>query len=276
MGILNVTPDSFYDGGKFDAPDDAVRRAMQMAEEGADIIDIGGESTGPRSETVSVEEELKRVIPVIEAMRKYDKCNKYLSYFRIGSIYRISIDTYKAEVAAAALDAGASMVNDVTAGRGDPAMFPLIAARQCSYIMMRSKDNSPRTTVQETSYGDVLATIHAFFEERIAAAEVAGIRRSQIILDPGLGHFVSSDPQYSWHILEHLEFLQDFGCGILVSPSRKSFTAEHPNQPPAERLRGTLKATALAIAHGATIIRTHDVRETRALIPPDLPSPTSL
>lgn len=270
MGILNVTPDSFYDGGKFDGTDRAVARAMQMIGEGADIIDIGGESTGPNSKTVSAEEELRRVIPVIETMRKYDKCdkcNKYLSHLRIDSIYRISVDTYKSKVAEAALDAGAAMVNDVTAGRGDPAMFPLIAERRCMYIMMHSKDDSPRTTVESRSYEDVLGTIHDFFEERIGAAVQAGIARDQLILDPGLGHFVSNDPQYSWHILEHLEFLQDFGCRILVSPSRKSFTAEHQQQSPAERLPGTLRATALAIAHGVAIIRTHDVKETKAISP---------
>ena len=257
MGILNVTPDSFYDGGKFDGTDRAVARAMQMIGEGADIIDIGGESTGPRSETVSIEEELRRVIPVLDKLKVKSEKLKV----------RISVDTYKSKVAEAALDAGAAMVNDVTAGRGDPAMFPLIAERRCMYIMMHSKDDSPRTTVESRSYEDVLGTIHDFFEERIGAAVQAGIARDQLILDPGLGHFVSNDPQYSWHILEHLEFLQDFGCRILVSPSRKSFTAEHQQQSPAERLPGTLRATALAIAHGVAIIRTHDVKETKAISP---------
>ena len=145
-------------------------------------------------------------------------------------------------------------------------MFPLIARQQCLFIMMRSKDNSPRTTVDAQGYDDVLGTIHAFFEERIAAVESAGIKRFQIIVDPGLGHFVSSDPKYSWYILEHLEALHDFGCSMLVSPSRKSFTAEFPGQPPEERLAGTLRATEIALKNGASVIRTHDVRETKTIV----------
>jgi len=253
MGILNVTPDSFYDGGKFDAVDRAAAQTLKMIEEGADIIDIGGESTGPGSGDVSVEEELQRVLPVLE---------------RVGAGAQISVDTYKAEVARAALDTGAIMINDVTAGRGDPAMLRTIAERGCLYIIMRSKDATPRTTTDETSYDNVMKTIHKFFEERIEAAKNAGVKRERIILDPGLGHFISSDPQYSWHVLEHLEFLKDFGCPILVSPSRKSFTAEYGEQSPGERLPGTLKATRIALKHGADIIRTHDVRETKSLIQP--------
>lgn len=249
MGILNVTPDSFYDGGRFDGTERAVAKALEMLADGADWIDVGGESTGPNSENVSVKEELARVIPVIEGMK----------------VRQISIDTWKAAVAENALDAGASMVNDVTAGRGDPAMFALIAERGCSYVMMRSKDPTPRTTVKNEQYDDVIKTIHEFFEERIAAAERAGVKKSQLILDPGLGHFVSSDSSYSWEILERLTELHDLGCPILVSPSRKSFTAEH-GEPPDDRLPGTLKATRLAVEHGATIIRTHDVKETQALL----------
>lgn len=261
MGILNVTPNSFYDGGKFDTEEAAVRRALQMIKEGANIIDVGGESTGPGAEIVSEEEEMRRVIPVIEKCVN-TKMRKYENDDPIDSHFRISIDTYKAAVARAALDAGASIVNDVTAGRADPAMFALIAERECDYVIMRSKDDSPQTSIRNERYDDVIATIHAFFAERIAAAEAAGILRKHIILDPGLGHFVSSDPKYSWEILEHLERLKEFGCRILVSPSRKSFTAAFPTQQPSERLEGTLKATRLAIAHGADIIRTHDVRKT--------------
>jgi len=256
MGILNITPDSFYDGGRHVAIDVAVERAMQMLAEGADSIDIGGESTGPGSKTIEEAEELRRVIPVIETLKHKTQ----------NAAVVISIDTYKTNVAEAALKAGATIVNDVTAGRGDPMMFSLIARTGCSYIMMRSKDHSPRTTVNALEYDDILGTIHTFFEERIASAESAGIKRSQIIVDPGLGHFVSSDPKYSWYILEHLECLNDFGCRVLVSPSRKSFTAEFPGQPPEERLPGTLKATSIALRSGASIIRTHDVKETSNLI----------
>lgn len=145
-------------------------------------------------------------------------------------------------------------------------MFELIARSGCSYVLMRSKDPTPHVTVRNIHYDDILATIHSFFEERIAAALKAGMRQAQFILDPGLGHFVSSDPRCSWEILEHLERLQDFGCPILVSPSRKSFTAMAPNASPAERLPGTLKATRIALEHGASIIRTHDVKETRECV----------
>lgn len=253
MGILNVTPDSFFDGGKYTQVEQAVARALTMFEEGAAIVDIGGESTGPGSQEVSVEEELRRVIPVIEKL-KVVSCK-----------LKVSVDTYKAEVAEQALQAGATMVNDVTAGRGrecDAEMFNLIAEAGCHYIMMRSKDPTPHVTVRNVHYDDVLATIHSFFEERLAAAERAGIARAQLILDPGLGHFVSSDPRYSWKILETLERLQDFGCPVLVSPSRKSFTARTPQEPTDERLSETLRATNIALTHGASIIRTHDVAET--------------
>ena len=252
MGILNVTPDSFYDGGKFDVVENAIKRAREMAEEGADIIDVGGESTGPGSHNVNTEEELSRVIPIVEKIRNSD--------------FIISVDTYKAEVAAQAIEAGAMMINDVTAGRGDPEMLSVIADSGCDYIIMRGKDDSPRTTIKDLEYEDVIKTIHEFFEERIDAASKAGINREKIIIDPGLGHFVSSNPKYSWEILERLEELKDLGCRILVSPSRKSFTADSPGQPPSERLEGTLRATRIAVENGANIIRTHDICETVDLI----------
>lgn len=254
MGILNVTPDSFYDGGRHNNANAACVRAEEMLAEGADSIDIGGESTGPGSEEITQKEELRRVLPVIKTIREKQP----------HAI--LSIDTYHADVARSALEAGAQMINDVTAGRGDPGMFALIAEKGCSFIMMRSKDSSARTTAHATKYADVLKTIHAFFEERIEEALTAGVKKEQIILDPGLGHFVSSDPTYSWHVLENLEFLRDFGCPILVSPSRKSFTARTPDEPPSERLERTLEATEIAIEHGATIIRTHDVAETKELL----------
>jgi dihydropteroate synthase len=254
MGILNMTPDSFYDGGRYDVVEVALAKAEEMAREGADIIDIGGESTGPGSPGVSIEEELERVMPVLKAM----------SDERLAM--SISVDTYKAKVAKRALEAGATMINDVTGGRGDPAMFNLIAEAGCDYVLMHSKDDSPRTTVREKHYDDVIHILYTYYTHRLAMAESAGIARERIIIDPGLGHFVSSNPTHSWEILERLGELKDFGCRILVSPSRKSFTAEHPKQPPNERLAGTLRATKIATARGADIIRTHDVRETKAIL----------
>ena len=262
MGILNCTPDSFYDGGKYDEQNAASVRAEQMIAEGADIIDIGGESTGPNSVEVSEEEEMKRVIPVI---KKFENEKPIATNnFRISAFphFRISIDTTKAIVARAALDTGATMINDVSAGRYDPQMFLLAAKRGCRIILMYSKDPSPRTTIQNKQYDDVIKTVKAFLRERIASAESNGIARDNIIIDPGLGHFVSSDPRYSWEILERLGELAELGCRILVSPSRKSFTADHPGDPPTKRLPGTLRATELAIRNGASIIRTHDVGET--------------
>lgn len=253
MGILNATPDSFYDGGLYEERSTAVTRANEMIDEGAAIIDIGGESTGPGSMEVSDEEELRRIIPIISL---------------ISRISIVSVDTTKSAIARAALEEGAAIVNDVSAGRNDPAMFPLVAEKQCDIIMMYSKDPSPRTTVREQRYDDVMATVKTFLADRIAAAESAGIRREHIIVDPGLGHFISSDPAYSWEILERLGELADLGCPILVSPSRKSFTADHPGDPPEKRLPGTLRATKRAIQNGATIIRTHDVKETISLSPP--------
>lgn len=257
-----------------------------MIAQGAEIIDIGGESTGPGSLIVNVGEELRRVIPVIErlkvairppvqGLRTLQGLERRAHGQEAGCRLQVSVDTYKVEVARQALAAGADMINDVTAGRQDPRMFDVIAESGCLFVMMRSKDNSPRTTVRSVQYTDVLKTIHDFFEERIAAALKAGIRKEQLILDPGLGHFVSSVPEYSWEILECLEFLQDFGCPILVSPSRKSFTAGPENLPLEKRLAGTLEATKKALMHGVTIIRTHDVEETCHYLPP-VPPPHRL
>jgi dihydropteroate synthase len=254
MGVINVTPDSFFAASRSIGKNEAVDRALKMLSEGAGIIDIGGESTGPGSSDVPAGEEELRVLPVIRELRSGAP----------GS--HISIDTWKARTAQLALAAGADMVNDVTAGRGDPAMLAVIADAGCTYVMMFAKDPSPRAVIRDARYDDILSTIHAFFCERISAAESAGIARENIILDPGLGHFIGSDPAYSWQILKHLEFLADFGLPVLVSPSRKSFTAEEEGQPPSERLPGTLRATTIALEHGASFIRTHDVAETRQTI----------
>ena len=248
MGVLNMTPDSYYDGGRHNQQDAAAVRVQQMIGEGASIIDVGGESTGPGSVEVAEEEELKRILPIIPILQY--------------SNTPISIDTTKASVARRAIEAGAMIINDVSAGRHDPAMFPLVAEKGCKIVLMYSKDDSPRTTVRDLQYEDVMATVKAFLTDRIREAEARGIRREQIVVDPGLGHFVSSDPKYSWEILDRLEELADLGCPILVSPSRKSFTADHPGDPPEQRLPGTLRATEIAIQNGASIIRTHDVKET--------------
>jgi dihydropteroate synthase len=254
IGILNVTPDSYVEHGKFATPDAAVAHAGAMLDEGADIIEIGGESTGPGSVDVSTEEELRRTIPMIHAIRQ-----KYPDVV-------LSIDTYKAAVARAALEAGVAMVNDVTAGRYDQQMYSVVSASNAQIILMYAKDSTPRTTVEPRAYDDVVATIKSFLKERKEAAVAAGIKPEKIILDPGLGHFVSSDASYSFALLNRLDEFLDLGCPILVSPSRKSFLAGPENLPVDRRLPATLAATQTAVQKGASYIRTHDVLETRNLI----------
>ncbi len=251
IGILNVTPDSYFDGGKYDSIEDAVRRAGEMLAEGADIIEVGGESTGPGSKDVSPDEELRRTIPVIRAIKE-----RYPAA-------RIAIDTYKSAVAREALSLGVTMVNDVTAGRSDPAILSAVASSASQLVLMYTKDPTPRTTIEERRYDDVIATISAFLSERKDAAEEAGVHPDRIILDPGLGHFVSSDAHYSFAILARLVELHVLGCPILVSPSRKSFLAGAGNLQTADRLPGTVAASAIAVLHGAAYIRTHDVRDVR-------------
>lgn len=249
VGILNVTPDSYVDGGKHADVVSAVLQAKRYAKEGADIVEVGGESTGPESKDVAETEELRRVIPVVRAIR--------------AALPRttIAVDTWKAAVAQAALEAGASMINDITAGRGDPRMFGVIAQARCPYVIMHAKDASPRTTVHAREYEDVLQAVSAFLQQRMDLAVAAGIPRDSIILDPGLGHFISSDPSYSFEILDRLAELARLGP-VLVSPSRKSFLAGPRHLPPSQRLPATLKASVTAMKNGASYIRTHDVGAT--------------
>ncbi len=253
IGILNATPDSFYDGGKFRDLAAQLLQVERMLSEGADIIEVGGESTGPNSTDVSWEVEHARVIPLITQMHE-----------RWPHVV-ICIDTWKSAIANDAIAAGASMINDVTAGRADPNIFHVAAQSGADLVLMHSKDDSPRTTIRDVQYEDVIATIRFFLIKRIDQAKAAGVRAEQIIIDPGLGHFVSSDPQYSFEILRRLGELADLGR-MLVSPSRKSFLAGPHNLPPAQRLPATLLACATAMKNGAAFIRTHDVQEVLGLI----------
>ncbi len=251
IGVINVTPDSFIAGSRAETPDQLLARARECLEGGADILEIGGESTGPGSVFVSEQEELSRVLPAVTQLRK----NFPQAW--------IVVDTWKAPVAHAALDAGADLINDVTAGRGDETMFDVLREAGCPVILMYAKDPSARTTSAPTQYDDVVATVSAFLAERIAAAKKAGV--SQVIVDPGLGHFVSSDPAYSWQLLTRLDECRSLGP-ILVSPARKSFLAGPSKLPPSERLHATLAASGLAAVRGASLIRTHDVRQTRRVL----------
>lgn len=253
VGVLNVTPDSFVSESRVAVSEDIVPRALKLLGDGADILEIGGQSTGPESCDVSLEEELDRVIPAVRGMR-----DAFPDAW-------IAVDTFQAAVAQSALLAGADFINDVTAGRGDPAMLSVIAHSGCPCVLMYAKDPTPRTTKSDVRYDDVVGTIHAFLEERIAAATNAGIARSQIIVDPGLGHFVSSDPGYSFEILRRLAEFTDLGP-VLVSPSRKSFLAGSRDLSVFDRLPATLAATTMAVLHGAGFLRTHDVKETRELV----------
>ncbi len=251
IGILNVTPDSYHDGGWYAGVDAALARAEELLVQGVDILEVGGESTGPKSPEVAETEELDRTIPVIkEIIMRWPKT-------------KISIDTWKSEVARRAIIEGACMVNDVTAGRSDSKLFPVIAESSVRLVLMFSKDPTPRTTVARTQYEDVVASVSAFLRERRDAAIAAGIPRERIILDPGMGHFVSSDPQYSFQLLARLRELESLGCPLFVSPSRKSFLAGAENLQTADRLPGTIAASAIAVLNGASYIRTHDVLEVR-------------
>jgi len=250
MGVLNVTPDSFSDGGDFFSVEKAIARGLEMVSEGAAILDIGGESTGPESQEVSLEEELKRVIPVIRGLREKNP------------EIMISIDTWKAEVARQALEAGATMVNDVTALRGDLEMAKVVAKANVPVILMYSKDATARTTSKAVDYEDVIQTIRDFLAARVTVAEATGIRRENIWIDPGMGAFVSKKGCYSLEILRRLEELKTLGLPIVVGASRKGFIGEFcGGNGPKDRLEGSLAAATIALLNGASVIRAHDVKE---------------
>lgn len=260
MGILNITPDSFYEGSRIFSVNEAVKQAAKMILAGADILDIGGESTGPGSILVSEKEELRRVIPVIKAIRK--------KFPRVW----LSIDTYKTEVARQALQAGVDLVNDVTAlrgylGKGETSgMAKVVAEAKVPVVLMYSKDKTPRTSREKRKYEDAVEEILEFLAERVAYAQEQGIKRGLIIIDPGMGAFVSGIGKYSLEILKQLEAFKILGLPILTGPSRKSFIGEVLDLPAEERLEGSLACAAVAVLNGAKIIRVHDVKETRRVV----------
>lgn len=243
MGILNVTPDSFSDGGKYNTLEKAIKKAIELEQEGADIIDVGGESTGPNSKKITLEEELLRTIPVIKALRKITKLP-------------ISIDTYKSEVANQALLNGANMINDVTALRSDKKMAKIAKKHNCPIIMTYSKDNSPRTTIKEKSYKDVIKTIKEFFKNQILYAKKQGIKSGNIIIDPGMGQFISAIPRFSYEIIARLSELKTMGFFICIGISNKSFLMGKMET----RDKKAKPLSVIAYLNGASIIRTHDVK----------------
>ncbi len=249
MGILNVTPDSFWDGGQIATVDDAVARAKEFEAAGATWIDVGGESTGPDSSNVSLDDERRRVIPVVRALAHA---------LRIP----VSVDTTKAVVAREALAAGAVMINDVSALRWDPEMAGVVAASGARVILMYAKDESPRTTRRDVRYDDAVRSVCEFLRQRIEAARSAGIAEDRMLVDPGLGWFVGADPRYSYEILAGLDRIRSLGYPVVVGPSRKSFLAHdgvHRPRPAAGRLMATAGAVAIAAWNGAAIVRVHDV-----------------
>ena len=245
MGILNVTPDSFYDGGKYFGLEDAIEHAKKMEREGADIIDIGGESSRPFSKRIDEKEEMNRVLPVIEALKDEIKIP-------------ISIDTYKPNVASKAIEHGAAMINDIMALRNG--MEDVAREYDVPVVLMHMK-GTPETMQISPYYEDVMAEIIKFFGERIKFALKNGIDEEKIIIDPGIGF--GKRQEDNLQILQHLEELKSFGMPILIGASRKSFIGNILQLPPEERLEGSIASAVIAMLSGANIIRCHDVLATK-------------
>jgi dihydropteroate synthase len=246
MGILNVTPDSFSDTGAHFDPAKAVERAFVMVDEGADIIDIGGESTRPGSDPLPAPEELRRVLPVIEALAK-----------RL--TIPLSIDTYKAETARRALDAGASMVNDISGARFDPDMPKVVAEYKVPIVLMHIK-GTPKVMQVNPTYAALIPEIIDYLKGSMEKVASAGVREEMIILDPGIGFGKTFEHNLS--ILNNLQKFAALGKPLLVGPSRKAFIGNIlAGAPPAERVEGTAAAVAISIMKGANIVRVHDVKE---------------
>jgi dihydropteroate synthase len=262
MGVVNVTPDSFSDGGLFLSERAAVRRAVELVEQGADILDIGGESTRPGAEPVGVEEELRRVVPVIEALS------------RQGVAAQISIDTSKAAVARAALAAGATMVNDVSALRADPEMAGVVAENgaECCLMHMLGEPRTMQRGVSGSSYGNVLEDVKAFLSERLEFAVGEGIDRRRVLLDPGIGF--GKTVAHNLELLRRLDELVALGRPLVIGTSRKSFLGRLAGAdseagdlaPPDERLPGTIATNVMALERGANVFRVHDVAPVAAAL----------
>jgi dihydropteroate synthase len=243
MGIVNVTPDSFSDGGLFLDAGAAVEHGLRLAQEGAEILDVGGESTRPGAEPVEAEEEIRRVLPVVERLA--------------GDGRRVSIDTTKLEVARSALDAGATIVNDVSAFRFSPSLAGLVAERGAGCCLMHML-GEPRTMQREPRYGDVVSEVRAFLEERLAFALAEGIPEERVWLDPGIGF--GKTVEHNLELLRRLDEIVSIGRPVVVGSSRKSFLGRLVGgRPQDERLPGTIATNVLALERGARIFRVHDV-----------------
>jgi len=243
VGILNVTPDSFYDGGKYFSVEIAVERGLKMVAEGADIIDVGGESTRPGSKFVSPEEEIQRVVPVIEKLSRQTDVP-------------ISIDTTKSIVAREAISAGASIINDISGLRFDPGIAQVAREFGAPLILMHSR-KTPESMQQNVHYNNLQKEIVEELEKSIQIAISYGVSRNSIIIDPGIGF--AKTAEHNMEIIGHLDFLNRLQRPILIGPSRKSFIAAITGAPAEERLGGTAAAVAIAISKGANFVRVHDV-----------------
>lgn len=244
MGILNVTPDSFSDGGRFLDPAAAAAHAEAMAAEGADVIDVGGESTRPGSDPVPPEEQIRRILPVMERL--------------VGRLtVPLSVDTCSAAVARRALDAGAQIVNDTSALRDDPAMAALVAERRAVVVLMH-RLGPPKTMQKDPVYGDVVRDVRAFLAERVEAAVHAGVARERIIVDPGFGF--GKTLNHNLELLDRLAEFGDLGRPVLVGTSRKSMLGRILGVPPGETVFGTVATASAAMERGAALLRVHDVR----------------
>ena len=245
MGVLNVTPDSFSDGGRFLAVESATDHGVRMVSDGADIIDVGGESTRPGATPVPAQVEIDRVVPVISRLREELPDTV------------ISIDTRRALVAAAAIDAGATVVNDVSAG-GDPGMLQLVRDRDAGIVLMHMK-GEPRTMQEAPTYADVVGEVREYLRGRIEVAELTGIDRERIAIDPGIGF--GKDLGHNLELMRRIDALVELGRPVLVGPSRKRFIGAILDLPEDRRVEGTIGAVVWMVAMGAHIVRVHDVRE---------------
>jgi dihydropteroate synthase len=250
MGVLNVTPDSFSDGNRYFTADKAVERAMEMEGEGADIIDIGGESTRPFARPVDEEEEIRRVIPVIERLAVRLKIP-------------VSIDTYKSSVAEKALEAGAEIVNDISALNFDERMVDVVAAAGAGLVLMHTRAR-PSVMQKDTEYSSIIAEIYGVLRQSVARAEAAAISRERIVVDPGIGF--GKSVAGNLEILRRLAEFRSIGCPVLVGTSRKSFIGDVLGRDTGERIFGTAASMAIALANGASIFRVHDVKEMRDVL----------
>jgi len=247
MGIVNVSPDSFYDGGKHFSAAAAVEHGLRLAGEGADLLDVGGESSRPGAEPVSPEEEKRRILPVVAGLRS--ACD-----------VPVSVDTTKAEVAREALDAGAVMVNDISGLRFDPEMAKVVAAAGAALVVMHMQ-GEPQTMQADPQYGNVMAEVVLELERAVDRAVREGVEREQILVDPGIGF--GKKLEHNLHIFRHLAELRVLGRPVVVGPSRKAFIGAISDLPPEERLEGTLAAVCHSVGSGADVVRVHDVAAVR-------------